>query len=91
MKAAFANIKKIHFTEAIHLLKNSQKKVAKLIIPTFYNLIDHAKNKGLDPMRLYVLGIIMGKKKRIRGIRYKAKGSSGMETSDMCQAKVILY
>jgi len=44
------------------------------MIPTFYNLIDHARQKGLNPYRLFVHGCIIGKTKRYKGVRYHAKG-----------------
>lgn len=69
----------------------SQKKVPKLLVRTLYNLLDHAKCKGLNPLRLWVHGCIIGKTKRYKGIRYHAKGRGCRKIRDFCQVKVILY
>jgi ribosomal protein L22 len=44
------------------------------MVRTFYNAVDHAKNKGLNPLRLWIHGCLIGKKQRYRGVRYHAKG-----------------
>lgn len=44
------------------------------MVRTFWNLIDHAKQRGFDPMRLWVHGCLIGKTKRYFGVRYHAKG-----------------
>jgi ribosomal protein L22 len=67
-------VKKKHVFDAIAQLENSQKKVAKLMIRTFYNLLDHAKNRGYNPLRLWVHGILIGKTQRYKSTRYHAKG-----------------
>jgi ribosomal protein L22 len=41
---------------------------------TLWNLMDHAKHKGMIPMRLFIHGCIIGKTKRYYGVRYQAKG-----------------
>jgi len=84
-------VKKKHVLDAIAQLEHSQKKVAKLMIRTFYNLIDHAKNRGYNPMRLWVHGILIGKTQRYKGVRYHAKGRGYREKRDFCQVKVLLY
>lgn len=61
------------------------------MVRTLYNLMDHAKQRGLNPLRLWVHGCIIGKTKRYRGIRYHAKGRGCREKTDFCQVKVILY
>jgi len=60
------------------------------MIRTFYNLIDHAKQKGINPTRLWVHGYIIGKTKRYKGTRYHAKGRGYREKRDFCQVKIIL-
>lgn len=61
------------------------------MVRTFYNLIDHARHKGLNPMRLWVHGCIIGKTKRYKSVRYHAKGKGCKEKKDFCQVRVILY
>lgn len=61
------------------------------MIRTFYNLAVHAVDQGRDPTRLFVHGVIIGKTKRYKGIRYHAKARHGVEKKDFCQIKVILY
>ncbi|CAM6000801.1 unnamed protein product [Sphagnum balticum] len=81
----------MHVCEAIFILSESQKKVAKALLPTFFNLIDHAKRRGYIPYRLFVHGLIRGKTKRYQGLRYHAKGRGNREKTDFCQVKVILH
>jgi ribosomal protein L22 len=69
-------IKKMHVSEAIQHLLKSEKKVARVLLPTFFNLLDHAQRKGLQPYRLFVHGLILGKQDRYTGLRYKAKSRS---------------
>ena len=88
---ALRDIKKNHILDAIHTLECSHKKVAKLMVRTFYNLIDHAKNRGFNPLRLWVHGCIIGKTQRYKHTRYHAKGKGCREKKDFCQVKVILY
>lgn len=61
------------------------------MIRTFYNLIDHAKNRGYNILRLWVHGCIIGKTQRYKGVRYHAKGRGNREKRDFCQVKVLLY
>ena len=77
--------------DAIFNLMSSQKKVAKKLIPTFFNLLDHAKKRGFVPYRMFVHGLILGKTQRYRGRRYHAKGRGNPEKTDICQVKVILH
>lgn len=70
-------VRKKYLYDAILSLQQSPKKVCKLMIPTFFNCIRHAVEKGLDPIRLFVHGVIIGKTMRFKGIRYHAKGKSG--------------
>lgn len=44
------------------------------MVKTMYNLFDHAKVQGLNPMRMWVHGYVIGKTKRHRSVRYAAKG-----------------
>lgn len=73
-KTALHPIKRLYILDAINILMNSHKKVAKLMVRTFWNLIDHAKQRGFDPMRLWVHGCLIGKTRRYFGVRYHAKG-----------------
>jgi ribosomal protein L22 len=84
-------IKKLHIFDAMNLLQHSRKKVAKLMVRTFYNIIDHAKQRGFNPVRLWVHGCLIGKTKRYKGVRYHAKGRGCREKKDFCQVKIILY
>lgn len=84
-------VKKLYVLDAINVLEHSEKKVAKVMAKTFYNLLDHAKHKGYNPTRLFVHGCIIGKTRRYRGVRYHAKGRGCKEKRDYCQIKVILY
>ena len=84
-------IKKRHVLDAINRLQRSQRKVAKVLVRTFYNHIDHAKRKGLNPTRLWVHGCLIGKTKRYKGVRYAARGRGFREKRDFCQVKVICY
>jgi ribosomal protein L22 len=63
--------------DAIGNLMVSHKKVARLMIPTFWNLIDHACAKGMNPYHLFVHGALIGKTRRFKSIRYHAKGRTG--------------
>lgn len=83
-------IRKKYLYDAIVTLEQSQKKVAKLMVPTLYNLVGHAISKNLDPFRLYIHGAIIGKTTRFRGIRYHAKSKSGAEHKTICQVKIII-
>ena len=67
-------IKKRHVLDAINRLEISHKKVAKLLTRTLYNVMDHAVHQGLNPVRLWIHGCLIGKTKRYRGMRYHAKG-----------------
>ena len=84
-------IRKMHILDAIHYLECSHKKVAKLMVRTFYNLIDHAEHKGYNSLRLWVHGCLIGKTKRYKGTRYHAKGRGCREKRDFCQVKVVMY
>lgn len=83
-------VRKRYLYDAILHLQQSPKKVCKLMLPTFFNCVRHAKDKGLDPLRLYVHGVIIGKTMRFKGLRYHAKGKSGRENKTICQIKVII-
>jgi len=61
------------------------------MVKTMYNLFDHAKCRGLNPMRLWVHGYVIGKTKRYRSVRYAAKGRGYNEKRDFCQVKIILF
>lgn len=91
MYVAMRHIKRMHVSEAIYILSRSHKKVAKKMLPTFFNLLDHASRRGLDPCRMFVHGLIFGKTKRYRGVRYHAKGRGNNEKTDICQIKVIFH
>jgi ribosomal protein L22 len=84
-------IKRRHILDAINRLEKSHRKVAKLMKRTFYNLIDHAERRGMNPLRLWVHGCIIGKTKRYKSLRYHARGRGYREKKDFCQVKVILY
>lgn len=84
-------LKKRHVLDAINRLERSHRKVARLMKRTFYNLIDHAKMKGMNPLRLWVHGCLVGKTKRYKSVRYHAKGRGNREKKDFCQVKIILY
>ncbi len=84
-------LKKRHVFDAINRLERSQRKVAKVLVRTFYNLIDHAKRKGLNPTRLWVHGYVIGLTKRYKGLRYAARGRGYREKRDFCQVKIILW
>ena len=77
--------------DAINVLMGSHKKVAKLMVRTFWNLLDHAKARGFDPMRLWVHGCLIGKTKRYFNVRFHAKGRGAREKRDHCRVKVVLY
>jgi ribosomal protein L22 len=61
------------------------------MIRTLWNLLDHAKQRGFDPMRLWVHGCLIGKTKRYFNVRYHAKGRGSREKRDFCKVKVIMY
>lgn len=65
--------------------------MAKNLESTFYNLLDHAVNKGMKPYRMFVHGLISGLTKRYSGVRYHAKMKRGLENKDICGVKVMLY
>jgi ribosomal protein L22 len=90
-KDALMFLKKRHVLDAINRLERSPRKVAKVMVRTFYNLLDHAKRQGLNPTRLWVHGCIIGLTKRYRGVRYQARGRGYREKRDFCQVKVILW
>jgi hypothetical protein len=73
-KDAMHPVKRLYVLDAINTLMGSHKKVAKAMVRTFWNLLDHAKQRGFDPMRLWVHGCLIGKTKRHFGVRYHAKG-----------------
>lgn len=81
----------MHVLDAIHTLEQSHRKVPKLMLQTFYNLLDHAISRKINPLRLWVHGCIIGKTQRYRSVRYHAKGRGCREKKDFCQVKVILY
>jgi ribosomal protein L22 len=81
----------MHVLDAINTLERSHKKVAKVMVRTLYNLIDHAMEKGMNPTRLWVHGCLIGKTKRYRLTRYHAKGRGYRGKRDFCQVRVILY
>ena len=90
-KLALHPLKKLYLHDAILTAQSSEKKVAKLIIPTLYNLIRHAIDRKYDPVRLFIHGFLIGKTQRYKNIRYHAKGKSGREKRDFCQVKVVVY
>ena len=61
------------------------------MLRTFYNLIDHAKSRNYNPLRLWIHGCIIGKTQRYKGVRYHAKGRGNREKRDFCQVKIIAY
>jgi len=73
-KQALYPIKRLYVLDAINVLMGSHKKVGKFMVRTFWNLLDHAKQRGFDPMRLWVHGCLIGKTKRYFNVRYAAKG-----------------
>jgi ribosomal protein L22 len=83
-------IRKQYLYDAIASLQDSHKKVSRLMLPTLFNLVRHAMDKGLDPVRLYIHGAIIGKTKRYKSIRYHAKGKSGRQKKDFCQIRIIV-
>ena len=89
-KEALVCIRKRHVLDAIQRLETSSRKVCKLLIKTFYNMLNHAEQKGVNPMRLWVHGYILGKTKRWKGLRDHAKGRGCREKRDYCQVKIIL-
>ena len=60
------------------------------MIKTFYNLIDHAQQQGVNPLRLWVHSYLIGKTKRWKSLRYHAKGRGFREKRDFCQVRIIL-
>ena len=86
-----APVRRKYLYDAINELQQSHKKVARLMLPTFYNLVKHAIDQGRDPLRLFVHGCIIGKTQRFRGYRYHGKAKTGREEKEMCQIKVMLY
>ncbi len=89
MKTAMHCIKKLHILDAINILEQSQKKVGKLMVRTLYNIIDHAKLRNIDPLRLFIDAILIGKTRRYFGVRYHAKGRGSKEKRDFCQIKLV--
>jgi ribosomal protein L22 len=83
-------IKKLYLYDAIATLQVSHKKVAKLMLPTLFNLVRHAIDQQRDPVRLYIHGVIIGKTQRYKMIRYHAKGKHGNMKRDVCQIKIIV-
>jgi ribosomal protein L22 len=73
-KDALYPIKRLYVIDAINALLASHRKPAKLMVRTLWNLLDHAKARNYDPMRLWVHGCLIGKTKRYFNVRYHAKG-----------------
>lgn len=70
-------IRKKYLYDAVLDLQLSQKKVCKVMLPALHNAVRHAVDRGLDPFKLFIHGVIIGKKMRFRGVRFHAKGKSG--------------
>jgi large subunit ribosomal protein L22 len=83
-------IRRQYLYDAIARLQGSHKKVAKLMLPTLFNLVRHAVEKGRDPLRLYIYGALIGKTKRYKLIRYHAKGRHGLMKRDYCQIRIVV-
>lgn len=86
---ALKPIRKLYLYDAINFLEHSQKKVAKVLVHTLYNIVRHCIERKLDPLRLFIHGCLIGRKMRFKGIRYHAKGKSGRENKTIIQIKVL--
>lgn len=90
MTEALRGLSKLHIATAIYTLEQSEKKVAKLLLPTLYGLLSTARLRGLQLHRIFIHRVLIGKQRRFASIRYHAKGKSGRMETDLCCVKVII-
>ena len=90
MKEALRGLSNMHIAGAVEHLSNSQKKVAKWVLPALYGILSTARMRGFDLHRLYIHRVLMGKSKRFYSIRYHAKGKSGKMKKDFCHVNILV-
>lgn len=77
MTSALRGITGTHIVSAIERCTASDKKPAKLIVPTLFGLLVNARLRGFDLQRVFIYAVLIGKMRRFPSIRYHAKGKSG--------------
>lgn len=74
----------LQIDDAIRVASLMEQRAGKRIHIGLKMVKDHALNKGMNALRLYVKDAITNHNKRIKGIRYHAKGKFGRQKSDWC-------
>lgn len=82
--------KKKYCLDALGLLETNEDKASMYIKRCMISAIENGKNKGLDPERLWVQSIMVGKQTRFKKLRYHAKSRHGMIKKDVCWVRVVL-
>ena len=77
-------VRGLHIDEAIEIADGLPQSAAKRMASGLRMVKDHALNKGLNVMRLYVRDAVTNRFKRFKSLRYHAKGKIGRQESDWC-------
>lgn len=77
-------VRGLQIDEAIQVAENLPQGAAKRMVSGLKMVKDHALNKGMNLMRLYVKDAITNRFKRFKSLRYHAKGKIGRQESDWC-------
>lgn len=75
----------LQIDDAIRVASEMQQRAGKRIFIGLKMVKDHAVNKGLTTLRLYVKDAITNRSKRVKGIRFHAKGKFGRMEKDWCK------
>lgn len=84
-------VRRMHAYDALNTLQSIHSKAAEQIAQAIQKTLNVAKLKDLDANRLFIHGILIGRKKKMMSLRYHAKGKFGMRHRQTSTVKVILY
>ncbi|KAL4471390.1 hypothetical protein ABPG74_008283 [Tetrahymena malaccensis] len=84
-------VRKQHAYDALSILSNIHTKAAEQISQAISKTISVAKLKEMDLNRLFIHGVIIGRKKKRMGLRYHARGRFGIKHRQTSTIKVMLY
>lgn len=83
-------IRGLHVEEALELMQNDHSRAGERIHTALKMVLQHAIQKGLSQIRLYVKDAITNRQRRVKGMRYHAKMRRGLEKRDWCSLLIRL-
>lgn len=90
MKPWIAVTKKMYAYDAISSLLGARSKAAEMIANTIKQTLNHAKCKGYREERMFIHGIMVGRQRRFKQVRYHGRARHGTLKRNIVQLRVIL-